>query len=66
MFATGYVGLHMSYFIGNYKGGRIESFMYGAEDNTYWYDYDLVSAYTTAMAYLSLPSYRDGHLINPA
>ena len=47
------MGLHLSYFIGNYKGGRNESFMYGAEDSIYWYDDDLVSAYTTAKANLS-------------
>jgi hypothetical protein len=34
LFATGDLGLNMSYYIGNYKGGRNESFMYGAEDNT--------------------------------
>ena len=28
-FATREIGLHMSYFIANYKGGRNESFMYG-------------------------------------
>ena len=32
LFASGDTGLHMSYYIGNYKGGRNESFMYGAED----------------------------------
>lgn len=35
LFQTGDVGLHMSYYIGNYKGGRNESFMYGSEDNTH-------------------------------
>lgn len=34
LFNTGDVGLHLSYYIGNYKGGRNESFMYGAEDKT--------------------------------
>ena len=50
------------------KGGvvrRNESFMYGSDDKTCWFDYDLVSAYTTAMAHLNLPSYYKGHLINP-
>lgn len=67
LFDTGDVGLHLSNFIGNYKGGRNESFMYGAEVNTYWYDYDddLVNAYTTAKADLSLPNYRNGRLIDP-
>lgn len=34
LFAGGDVGLHMSYYIGNYKGGRNESFMYGSENET--------------------------------
>jgi len=63
--ASGDVGLHKSYYIGKYKGGRNESFMYGTDDNTYWYDYDLVNAYTTAMADLSLPFYSNGRLIDP-
>jgi hypothetical protein len=32
LFHTGATGLHLSYFIGNYKGGRNESFMYGSDD----------------------------------
>jgi hypothetical protein len=32
---------------------------------THWYDYDLVSAYTTAMAELTLPDYHKGSLIEP-
>jgi len=63
--ASGDVGLHLSSYIGNYKGGRNEIFMYGTDDNTYWYDYDLVNAYTTAMADLSLPDYSNGSLIDP-
>lgn len=35
LFATGDVGSHMSYFIANYKGGRNESFMYGADNDTH-------------------------------
>lgn len=64
LFETGAVGLHMSYFIGNYKGGRNESFMYGSENEVHWYDYDLSSAYTTALAHLSLPDYPRGCLID--
>jgi hypothetical protein len=33
LFAFGAVGLHLSYYIGNYKGGRNESFMYGSDEN---------------------------------
>jgi hypothetical protein len=35
LFSTREVGIHMSYFIANYKGGRNESFMYGCDDKTY-------------------------------
>jgi hypothetical protein len=63
LFATGNVGLHMSYYVGNYKGGRNESFMYGAENETLWFDYDLASAYTTALADLSLPDYNKGKML---
>ena len=63
LFNSSDTGLHMSYFIGNYKGGRNESFMYGADENIHCFDYDLVSAYTTAMSHLALPEYHKGHLI---
>ena len=56
LFASGDTGLHMSYYIGNYKGGRNKSFMYGSEDETVWFDYDLASAYTSAMVHLSCPA----------
>jgi hypothetical protein len=59
------VGAHMSYLIANYKGGRNESFMYGGEEKTIWYDYDLTSAYTTGMSYFTLPDYYRGNLIDP-
>lgn len=39
--------------------------MYGSEDKTCWFDFDSVSAYTTAKAPLGLPNYYKGHLINP-
>ena len=65
LFYTGDVGLHMSYFVGNYKGGRNESFMYGAEDKITWFDYDLVSAYTSGMSHLSFPHYPAATLVNP-
>jgi len=34
LFSTGDTGLYLSHFIGNYKGGRNESFMYGGEEET--------------------------------
>jgi len=60
LFASGDVGLYLSHYIGNYKGGRNESFMYGSEKNIEWFDYDLVGAYTTGMTHLSLPAYGSG------
>jgi len=50
-------------YIANYKGGRNESFMYGVDKGTLWYDYDLTSAYTTAMAGLGHPAYDQGRII---
>lgn len=57
LFFTGDIGLHMSYYISNYKGGRNESFMYGIDDKFKWYDYDLISAYTTGMSIMYDPNY---------
>jgi hypothetical protein len=51
------LGLVLSYFTANYKGGRNESFMYGLDTNTMWYDYDLISAYTTVLAKAGHPDY---------
>jgi hypothetical protein len=59
LFEMGDIGLNISKFIANYKGGRNESFMYGVDENTTWYDYDLVSAYTTSMACMFLPLYKE-------
>ena len=53
-------GLKINYYIANYKGGRNESFMYGADFDTVWYDYDLVSAYTTVMSACGDPDYSSG------
>jgi hypothetical protein len=54
----------MSLYIANYKGGRNESFMYGMDNHTKWFDYDLTSAYTTAMAMLGDPDYRKGCILS--
>lgn len=59
--SVGLIGLYLSYFIANYKGGRNESFMYGYEKTTKWFDYDLISAYTTGMALLGDPDYKRAH-----
>lgn len=56
---TSETGLNLSHYIANYKGGRNESFMYGSENETIWYDYDLISAYTTVMAKAGHPLYEN-------
>ena len=58
----GDLGLKMSLYISNYKGGRNESFMYGVDINNgnSWYDYDLVSAYTTVLFKAGHPDYKQG------
>ena len=60
---TSTTGVKMSLYISNYKGGRNESFMYGIDNETIWIDYDLTSAYTTAMAMLGDPCYSKGRII---
>ena len=57
-------GLKLSYYIANYKGGRNESFMYGVDNDTFWYDYDLTSAYTTVMAGAGNPDYAKGKILS--
>lgn len=57
MHATKDVGVKLSLYISNFKGGRNESFMYGINTNTLWYDYDLISAYTTVLAGAGHPEY---------
>lgn len=55
---NGFAAVVMNMFVTNYKGGRNESFMYGRDLETVWYDYDLTSAYTTAMSVLGNPNYK--------
>jgi len=57
------VGIKSTMYIANYKGGRNESFMYGYENEKYWYDVDLVSAYTTAMLLLGTPDYEKAKVL---
>jgi hypothetical protein len=58
------VGLYLSYYIANYKGGRNECFMYGTDLDTMWYDYDLTSAYTTVLAAAGHPDYRNARSLD--
>lgn len=59
------IGMKSTLFIASYRGGRNESFMYGYElSEKVWYDYDLVSAYTTGMAALGTPDYTKGIKLN--
>jgi len=57
------VVLNLNYFIASYRGGRNESFMYGIDNDTLWYDYDLVSAYTTVMFRMGNPMYNNAKII---
>lgn len=63
LLAVSEIGLKIPYYIANYKGGRNECYMYGVDEVTYWIDYDLTSAYTTAMAGLGNPDYNKGRMI---
>lgn len=59
LYKTKDVGRKISMFISNYRGGRNESYMYGINNDKKWIDYDLTSAYTTAMALLGNPDYKN-------
>jgi hypothetical protein len=52
LFLSRVIATHLSYFSANYKGGRNESFMYGWDRETNYYDYDLTTAYTTIITLL--------------
>ena len=54
----GPLALVLPHYTSLYRGGRNESFMYGYDDKTRWYDYDLTSAYTTVMCMLHHPKYK--------
>lgn len=53
----GELGTKLSLYIKNYKGGRNESFMYGIDRVTKWFDYDLTSAYTSILYKAGHPNY---------
>lgn len=57
LFALGELGFKLNNYIANFKGGRNESFMYGKDSETKWYDIDIVSAYTSVMSMLGDPDY---------
>jgi hypothetical protein len=44
-------------FIGAYRGGRNECFKYGIDKSKKWFDYDLVSCYSTIMGMMGQPDY---------
>ena len=56
--ATSEAGRKLGLYTANYRGGRNESYMYGVDEKTQWYDYDLIAAYPTAMAMLGNPDYK--------
>ena len=55
----GSLGSVYSMFIGSFKGGRNESFVYGITGENY-NDWDITSCYTTIMAMLGNPDYKNG------
>lgn len=57
IFNLGELALKLNMYIGNFKGGRNESFMYGEDTENIWYDNDIVSAYTSVMSMLGDPDY---------
>jgi hypothetical protein len=57
------IGLNINRFIACYKGGRNECFMYGIDENTLWFDYDLTTAYTTILSVAGHPEYNQGRFI---
>jgi len=44
-------------YIGSYRGGRNECFRYGIDKSKQWYDYDLVSCYSSIMSIMGTPNY---------
>lgn len=60
---TGNIGLYLPLFMGGFRGGRNESYAYGSNYNDIWYDYDLTSAYTTAMSHLGIPNFNNAKYI---
>jgi len=47
-----------------YQGGRAEQYWFGPSDEGVWSDYDLTSAYPTAMSYIGLPDWDAMHNSN--
>jgi hypothetical protein len=42
---------------------RNESLMYGVDEDIYWFDYDLISVYTTKMTNIPLPDSYNSNLV---
>ena len=59
------VGVKSTMYIANYKGGRNESYMYGYENTTKWYDIDIKGAYPTVMRLLGCPDYEHAMILDP-
>jgi len=61
--STGNIGLFLPLFLGGFRGGRNESYAYGINHEDKWYDYDLTSAYTTAMSHLGIPNFNKARYV---
>jgi hypothetical protein len=53
------IHLHEPLAVESYHGGRNEAFMFGFTDLANWIDVDLSGAYTTAMAAIKVPDYKN-------
>jgi len=61
--STGNIGLFLPLFLGGFRGGRNESYAYGINREDKWFDYDLTSAYTTAMSHLGIPNFNKARYV---
>lgn len=51
------VDLHEKFGVECFHGGRNETYQYGASEISHWSDFDLVSAYPTALSTLGMPEW---------
>lgn len=58
------VDLHETLAVESYHGGRNEQFWFGPCYQSNWTDYDLASAYPTAMGLIGLPAWREARTTN--
>ncbi|KAG0632607.1 hypothetical protein HOY80DRAFT_1069396 [Tuber brumale] len=57
--SIGFAAENENLYLSSFRGGRNESFTYGVDKDTKWYDYDLASCYATIMSQNGDPFYLD-------